>query len=136
MKRQTHQVIRLYLIPQLPSILSSTLLVFHDSTLPLTTNSGHCLENDGGSQLEDADTATSSTMVRNSNISYSEITCSPVLIRSSRKVHTYHERMNRLRQLKNQYPIDVFHSFVTRLRSANKHGWLYHIKLNNLDSFI
>ena len=35
--------------------ISSTL--FHDSTQPLTTNSGHCLENDAGSQLEDADTA-------------------------------------------------------------------------------
>jgi hypothetical protein len=35
--------------------ISSTL--FHDSTQPLTTNSGHCLENDAGSQLEDADKA-------------------------------------------------------------------------------
>ena len=40
---------------------------FHDRSRPLTTNSGHCLENGAGSQLEDADTATSSTMVRNSN---------------------------------------------------------------------
>ena len=37
--------------------------VFHDSTRPPSKTSGHCLENDAGSQLEDADTATSSTMV-------------------------------------------------------------------------
>ena len=30
---------------------------------PLQKKSGHCLENDAGSQWEDADTATSSTMV-------------------------------------------------------------------------
>ena len=45
----------------------------------------------------------------------------PVLIQSYRKVHTYHERMNRLLQLKHQYPIDLFNVFVARLRSANAH---------------
>jgi hypothetical protein len=35
--------------------------------------------------------------------------------------YIYHERMNRLHQLKNQYPIDLFNSFVARLRSANTH---------------
>ena len=47
----------------------------------------------------------------------------PVLIRSYRKVHTFRERMNRLLQLKNQYPIAIglFNSFVACLRSANAH---------------
>jgi hypothetical protein len=58
----------------------------------------------------------SSTMVRNSNIQNP-----PVLIRPYRKVHTYHERMNRLLQLKNQYPIDLFNSVVALSRSANTH---------------
>ena len=62
-------------------------------------NLGHCLENDTGSQLEDADTAMSSPMVRNPNTQNP-----PFLIRPYRKVHTYHERMNRLLQMKNQYP--------------------------------
>ena len=56
---------------------------FHDSTWPPSKNVGHCLENDTGSQLEDADTAMSSTMVRNSNTQNP-----PVLIRPYRKVHT------------------------------------------------
>ena len=58
----------------------------------------------------------SSTMARNSNTQ-----TPPVLIRPYRKVHTNHERMNRLLQLKKQYPIDLFNSFVARLRSANAH---------------
>ena len=91
-------------------------IAFHDSTRPPSKNLGHCLENDTGSQLEDADTAMSSTMVRNSNTQNP-----PFLIRSYRKVHTFRERMNRLLQLKNQYPIDLFNSFVARLRSANTH---------------
>ena len=66
--------------------------------------------------MEDSDTAMSSTMVRNSNTQNL-----PVLIRSYRKVHTYHERMNRLLQLKNKYPIDLFILLVARLRSANAH---------------
>jgi hypothetical protein len=73
--RQIHQII-LQLLPHRPH----------------SKNLGHCLENDTGSQLEDADTAMSSTMVRNSNTQNP-----PVLIRPYRKVHTYHdERMNRL----------------------------------------
>ena len=68
---------------------------FHDSTRPPSKNLGHCLENDTGSQLEDADTAMSSTMVRNSNTQNP-----PVLIRSYRKVYTSRERMNRLLQMK------------------------------------
>ena len=44
-----------------------------------------------------------------------------VHIRSYRKVQTYREKMNRLHQLKNQYPVDLFNSFVARLRSANAH---------------
>ena len=87
-------------------------IAFHDSTRPPSKNLGHCLENDTGSQLEDADTA----MVRNSNTQNP-----PVLIRSCRKVHTFRERMNRLLQLKNQYPTDIFNMFVARLRSANPH---------------
>jgi hypothetical protein len=55
-------------------------------------------------------------MVRNSNTQNS-----PVLIRSYQKVYTYHVRMDRLHQLKNQYPIDHFNSIVARLRSANTH---------------
>jgi len=84
-------------IPQLPIFLLLSTL-FHDSTRPLATNSGHCLKNNAGCQLEDADTATSSTMFRNSNTQNP-----PVLIRSYRKVLTFRERMNRLLQLKNQY---------------------------------
>ena len=69
--------------------------------------------------MEDSDTAMSSTMVRNSNTQNP-----PFLIRSYRKVHTFRERMNRLLQLKNQYPIAIglFNSFVACLRSANAHS--------------
>jgi len=66
--------------------------------------------------MEDSDTAMSSTMVRNSNTQNP-----PVFIRSYRKVHTYHERMNRLLQLKINIPTDLFNLFVARLRSANAH---------------
>ena len=76
-------------ISHLTTANSST--VFHDSTRPPSKNLGHCLENDTGSQLEDADTAMLSAMARNSNTQNT-----PVLIRPHRKVHTYHERMNRL----------------------------------------
>ena len=58
----------------------------------------------------------SSTMVGKSNTQNP-----PVLIRSYRKVHTYHGSMNRLLQMKNQYPTDFFKLFVARLRSANAH---------------
>ena len=34
---------------------------------------------------------------------------------------TYREKLNRLHQLKKQYPVDLFNSFVARLRSANAH---------------
>jgi hypothetical protein len=101
-------------ISHLTTANSST--AFHDSTRPPSKTSGHCFETDAGSQLEDADTATSSTMVTNSNTLNP-----PFLIRPCRKVQTYRERMNRLHQLKNQYPVDLFNSFVARLRSANAH---------------
>jgi len=91
-------------------------IAFHDNTRPPSKELGHCLENDTGSQLEDADKAVSSTMVRNSNTQNP-----PVLIRSYRKVHTSRERMNRLLQMKNQYPTDIFNVFVARLRSTNAH---------------
>jgi hypothetical protein len=68
------------------------------------------------SQLEDADAAMSSTMVRNSNIQNP-----PVLIRSYRKVQTFRERMNRLLQMKNYNSTDIFNVFVARLRSAIAH---------------
>ena len=84
-------------ISHLTTANSST--AFHDSTRPPSKNLGHCLENDTGSQLDDADTAMSSSMVRNSDTQNP-----PVLIWPYRKVHTYHERMNRLLQMKNQYP--------------------------------
>ena len=51
-------------------------IAFHDSTRPPSKKLSHCVENDTGSQLEDADTAMSSTMARNSNIQNP-----PVLIR-------------------------------------------------------
>ena len=98
------------------STIVNPVTVSHDRTRPLSKKLGHCLENDTGSQLEDADTATSSTMVKNSNTQNP-----PVLIRSYRKVHTSRERMNRLLQMKNQYPTDIFNVFVARLRSTNAH---------------
>ena len=70
-------------------------------------------------RLEDVDTATSSTMGRNLNIRNP-----PFQIRSYRKVQTFRESMNRLHLTKisiNQYPVDLFNSFVARLRLANKH---------------
>ena len=82
-------------ISHLTTANSST--VFHDSTRLPSKNPGLCLETDAGSQLEDADTATSSTMVTNSNTLNP-----PFLIRLCRKVQTYRERMNRLHQLKTQ----------------------------------
>ena len=66
--------------------------------------------------MEDFDTAMSCTMVRTSNTQNP-----PFSFRPYGKVHTFRERMNRLLQLKNQYPIDLFNSFVARLRSANTH---------------
>jgi hypothetical protein len=77
--------------------------VFLDRTRPLSTNSGHCLENDARSRLEDENTATSSNMVWNS------MTQNPLgIIQSYRRGNIYRERMNKLLQLKNQIPIDVF----------------------------
>ena len=55
-------------------------------------------------------------MVRNLNTQNPSI-----FIRPYRKMHTYREKMNRLHQMKNQYPVDLFNSFVARLRSANAH---------------
>ena len=74
------------------------------------------MENDAGSQLEDADTATSSTMVRNLNTRNL-----PLHIQLYRNVRTYRKKMNRLHQLKNQYLVHLFNSCVARLRSANAH---------------
>ena len=89
---------------------------FHDSTRLLSKTSGHCFETNAEFQLEDVDTATSSTMVRNLNTRNP-----PFQIRSYRKVHTFRKSMNRLHQSINQYPVDLFNSFVARrLRLANK----------------
>ena len=88
-------------ISNLTTANSST--AFHDSTQLSSKTSGHCFETNAESQLEDVDTATSSTMVRNLNTRNL-----PVHIRSYRKVRTYREKMNRLHQLKNQYPVDLF----------------------------
>jgi hypothetical protein len=95
---------------------------FHDSTRLPSKTSGHCFETNAEYQLENADTATSSTTVKNLNTRNL-----PVHIRSYRKVRTYREKMNRLHQLKNQYPVDLFNSFVARLRSANAQS-RYHIR--------
>ena len=89
---------------------------FHDSTRLLSKTSGHCFETNAEFQLEDVDTATSSTMFRNLNTRNP-----PFQIRSYRKVQTFRESMNRLHQSINQYPVDLFNSFVARLRLANKH---------------
>ena len=45
----------------------------------------------------------------------------PFRIQPYRKVQTFRKNMNRLHQLKNQYPVDVFNSLVASLRSANTH---------------
>ena len=89
---------------------------FHDSTRLLSKTSGHCFETNAEFQLEDVDKATSSTMVRNLNTRNP-----PFRIRSYRKVQTFRESMNRLHQSINQYPVDLFNSFVAQLRLANKH---------------
>ena len=104
-------------ISNLTTANSST--AFHDSTRLPSKTSGHCFETNAEFQLEDVDTATSSTMVRNLNTRNL-----PVHIRSYRKVRTYREKMNRLLQLKNQYPVNLFNSCVARSRSASAH--LFH----------
>ena len=72
------------------------------------------MENDARSHLDDEDTATSFTMVRDSN------TRNPFgIIRMYRKGDMYRAKRNRVLQLKNQYPIDVFNSFVARSRQEN-----------------
>ena len=82
---------------------------------PLSINLGHCLENDTGSHLEDADTTTPSIMDRNFSRQ------NPLdIIRSYRRIFPYHAKTNRLLQLKNRYSPDVFHSLVTDLQNANK----------------
>mgnify|MGYP001091081288 FL=1 len=101
-------------ISNLTTANSST--AFHDSTRLPSKTSGHCFETNAEFQLEDVDTATSSTMVRNLNTRNL-----PFHIRSYRKVQTFRESMNRLHQSINQYPVDLFNSFVARLRLANKH---------------
>ena len=101
-------------ISNLTTAHSST--AFHDSTRLPSKTSGHCFETNAEFQLEDVDTATSSTMVRNLNTRNP-----PFQIRSYRKVQTFRESMNRLHQSINQYPVDLFNSFVARLRLANKH---------------
>ena len=107
-------------ISDMTTAKSST--AFHDSTRLPSKTSGHCFETNAEYQLENADTATSSTTVKNLNTRNL-----PVHIRSYRKVRTYREKMNRLHQLKNQYPVDLFNSFVARLRSANAQS-RYHIR--------
>ena len=63
--------------------------LFHDRARSLSTNSGHCLENDAGYNLEDEDTAAASTIVWNL------MTQSPFgFIRSHRKGDTYRAKMN------------------------------------------
>ncbi len=104
-------------ISNLTAANSST--AFHDSTRLPSKTSGHCFETNAESQLEDVDTAKSSTMVGNLNTRNL-----PVHIRSYRKVRTYREKMNRLLQLKNQYPVNLFNSCVARSRSASAH--LFH----------
>jgi hypothetical protein len=118
--------------------------VFHDRTRPLSNNSGHCLEAHTGSYLEDEDTATlanwamsHSTTVIPSTVIHDRI--QPLLTNSGhclekRKVSNLEDEdtatslrhliwnsitQNRLLQLKNQFPIDVFNSFVARLRHEN-----------------
>ena len=76
---------------------------FHDSTRLLSKTSGHCFETNAEFQLEDVDTATSSTMFRNLNTRNP-----PFQIRSYRKVQTFRESMNRLHQSINQYPVDLY----------------------------
>ena len=83
-------------ISNLTAANSST--AFHDSTRLPSKTSGHCFETNAEFQLEDVDTATSSTMVRNLNTRNL-----PVHIRSYRKVRTYREKMNR--PIENQYPL-------------------------------
>ena len=61
---------------------------FHDSTRLLSKTSGHCFETNAEFQLEDVDTATSSTMVRDLNTRNP-----PFQIRSYRKVQTFRESM-------------------------------------------
>ena len=87
-------------ISNLTTANSST--AFHDSTRLPSKTSGHCFETnaDAEFQLEDVDTATSSTMDRNLNTRNL-----PFHIQSYRKLRTFHEKMNRLRQSKNQYPV-------------------------------
>ena len=104
-------------ISDMTTAKSST--AFHDSTRLPSKTSGHCFETNAEYQLENADTATSSTTVKNLNTRNL-----PVHIRSYRKVRTYREKMNRLLQLKNQYPVNLFNSCVARSRSASAH--LFH----------
>ena len=58
---------------------------FHDSTRLPSKTSGHCFETNAKFELEDVDTATSSTMVRNLNTRNL-----PFHIRSYRKVSARH----------------------------------------------
>jgi hypothetical protein len=106
--------LQLYQISQLPILL----MLFNSTRLPSKT-SGHCFENNAEFQLEDIDTATSSTMVKNLNTRNL-----PFHIRSYRKLRTFHEKMNRLHQSKNQYPVDIYYInsilaviYLTRLQN-------------------
>ena len=100
-------------IPQMSILLPS----FHDRTRPLLTNSGHCLENCTGSHLENEDTTTLSNMVRKSSRQIQK----PYFIRPYRKRKTYISAMERLFEVKNHYPLDVFNSLVIGLQEANAH---------------
>jgi hypothetical protein len=107
------------------SVLVHPVNVSHDRTRPLTNNSGHCLETRMGPHLDgdetvspDSTTVISSLTTANSSNAFHDSTFQ---IRSYGKVQTFRESMNRLHQSINQYPVDVFNSFVARLRLANKH---------------
>jgi hypothetical protein len=101
-------------ISNLTTAHSST--AFHDSTRLPSKTSGHCFETNAEFQLEDVDTATSSTMVR--NLTTRNL---PFRIQTYRKVQTFRKNINRLHQLNNQYPVDIFNSFVASFRSAKTH---------------
>ena len=75
------------------------------------------MENCTGSHLENEDTTTLSNMVRKSSRQIQK----PYFIRPYRKRKTYISAMERLFEVKNHYPLDVFNSLVTGLQEANAH---------------
>ena len=82
------------------SLLSCLLVAVSNQAVALEVS---VYQNDIETILEDENTATSSNMVWNS------MTQNPLgIIQSYRRGNIYRERMNKLLQLKNQIPIDVF----------------------------